>query len=241
MKQYKAAPIRTIILWIVGFLSMLLIGWATQIVGPFDKSRDLAHDCACLWSRLIIWLAGIKIELEGAENLDPGKPQVLMANHQGSFDIWAVSTALPVQFRWVVKKELFRIPALGGAMKAAGDISVDRQDPQAALKDLKSAMERIKAGRSIVIFPEGTRTLDGSVGEFKSGGFLLAYQTGAPILPVSIQGSFDIMPRNSLMIHPHPIKIKIHPPLPVENLSRADKKALPEKVRDIIVQDLKYS
>lgn len=239
MSEIKVARVKTILAWIIGFLGMLAIGWTTQLIGLFDPTQDRAHNCACLWSKLLIWLTGVEVILQGQEYLDHENSQVLVANHQGSFDIWAVSALLPIQFRWVVKKELFKIPALGGAMKAAGDISVDRFNPRQAMKDIKLGLERLKQGRSVVVFPEGTRTLDGNVGEFKPGAFLLATQARVPVVPVSIQGSFNIMPKNSIWLHPQPIRITIHPPIPTQNLSREEKRALPDKTRDVIIKQIK--
>ncbi len=239
MEQVKTAPIRTVLAWIIGTLGMLIIGWTTQLVGLFDPTQDKAHNCSCSWSKLIIWLTGVKVVVNGLEHLDRNNPQVLVANHQGSFDIWALSSQLPIQFRWVVKKELFKIPALGGAMRAAGDISLDRSNPRQAMKDIKLGLERLKQGRSLIVFPEGTRTRDGKVGEFKAGALLLAFQSRVPIVPVSIKGSFDIMPKNSIWLHPQTIWITIHPPVSVKSLSRQDKKAIPERLRQIIADDLK--
>ncbi len=218
---------------------MVLIGLLTILVGFFGHSQDRAHKCACLWSKLVIWLSGVQVIVQGLEHLDQANSQVLASNHQGSFDIWAFSAYLPVQFRWVVKKELFRIPALGGAMRAAGYIAIDRFHPRQAMRDIKQGRRRLEQGRSLLIFPEGTRSLDGKVGDFKAGAFLLALQSKVPVVPISIQGSYRIMPKDSIWLSPRTIRITVHPPIPTQGLNRQEQKSLPEKVRQIIIAGVK--
>lgn len=242
MENTKVAPLRTVLTWIIGALAMVVIALATMLVSHFnDPMRDKAHNCAGLWGKLILWLSGVNVIVQGEEYLDKNNPQVLIANHQGSFDIWGLAARLPVQFRWVVKKELFNIPTLGGAMRAAGDLSIDRFNPRQAIKDIKQGLVRLAQGRSILIFPEGTRTLDGDVGEFKPGAFLLALKSKTPIVPISIQGSYQIMRKNSIWLYPQTIWVKIHPPIETKDLSRQEQKELPEKVRQVVIKGVKSS
>ena len=238
LSEKKLAPLRTILTWPIGAVGMVLIALLTMAAGRFDPSRDLAHRCACLWGKLILWVSGVQVALDGVQHLDPDHPQVLVANHQGSFDIWALAAVLPVQFRWVVKKELFSIPTLGAAMRAAGYVAVDRFDPRQAVKDMRECRKRLKQGRSLLIFPEGTRSSDGKVGQFKPGAFLLATQAKLPIVPIGIRGSFQIMPKNSIWLSPRTIHISIHPPIPTRGLNREEQKGLAEKVRRIIAREV---
>ena len=231
--------VRSVLVWMYALPFMIVASFAAFIVTIFDKSGDSAHICAKLWCMGIIKLSGIKIDVSGIEHLDSKNPQVLVTNHQGTFDIFALVSTLPVQFRWVVKKELFKIPFFGLAMRKAGYISIDRENSRQALKDLRNASTKLKTGRSIAIFPEGTRTNNGELGVFKRGSLFLATFSGNPIVPISINGSFQILKKGGFIIYPNPVRIIIHPPIQVADLSGKEQKELAEKVRAIIAEDLK--
>ena len=111
------------------------------------------------------WISGIRVDIQGLENIDPKRAQLIVSNHQGSFDIWALMGCFPIPFRWVMKKELFRIPIMGQALKKAGYVGIDRHHPHQALQDMERVLALLREGKSIVVFPEGTRSRDGKVGE----------------------------------------------------------------------------
>jgi len=159
-----------------------------------------------------------------------------MSNHQSNFDIPVLLAYLPVQFRWLAKMELFRIPIFGFAMQRAGYISIDRSNRKAAILSLKRAAEIIRGGVSVLIFPEGTRSLDGEIQPFKSGGFILAVDSGVPIVPVIIHGTWPIMPKDRLRIRPGNVVLEIEKPVETSPYARRDKAALMEKVRQIITE-----
>ena len=141
----------------------------------------------------------------------------------------------PFQFRWVAKKELFRIPIFGAAMRRAGYIEIDRQHHDKALKSLNEAAQKIREGKSVMTFPEGTRSKDGIIKPFKQGMFHLAIQSGVPIIPVSIIGSGDIMRKRSLRIYPGKITLFIDRPIALSGFSIEDRHLLIEKVRNVII------
>jgi 1-acyl-sn-glycerol-3-phosphate acyltransferase len=228
--------IRSLLAWIVGFISMVSISLLCIVASLFDPSGDSAHRLTRIWGRTVLGVSGVKLDIQGLENINPYEAQVIISNHQGSFDIWAFMGYFPGQFRWVLKKELFRIPFMGLAMRKAGYIGVDRAHPQQAMKDMAQALNCLKQGKSVLIFPEGTRSRDGKVAEFKRGGFMLAYKAGVPILPVSISGSFDIMHKGSWLIYPRRIKMVIHPPVAVKDLDKKAKRELPDKMRQMIIK-----
>jgi len=230
--------LHTLLAWVFGTLSMIILGLLAILGGLINPSGDLGHLCGRLWGRLVVWLSGVKVEIQGLEHVDRYNPQILMANHQGSFDIWVLMGYLPIQFRWLVKKELFDIPILGRAMRRAGYVAVDRQDQRRARHDLREALKRLEGGRSLLIFPEGTRTRTGQVGEFKRGGFLLATLSGRPIVPICIQGSFQIMPKGRFWIAPRKVKVTILPPIPTSGLDRQAQRELPAKIRRLIISHL---
>ncbi|ORJ57704.1 1-acyl-sn-glycerol-3-phosphate acyltransferase [Geothermobacter hydrogeniphilus] len=180
---------------------------------------DAVHNWARLWGRIGLVLTGISLELESLEQIPRDRPVVFMANHQSNADILALLAGIPVQFRWLAKAELFRIPAFGGAMRRAGYIPVERGDRRKALEGMKTAAARIAAGSSVVIFPEGTRTEDGRLQEFKKGGFMVALQSGVPIVPVAIRGSYQVMPKYGRVVHGGRIRVTFFPPIETRDLS----------------------
>lgn len=224
----------TIKFWlIITLLSVGLGVWAI-LCGILDKSGNAAHKIARLWSRLLCEWNGVKVEIIGMEQVRKDQPQIFVANHQGFFDIFALSGYLPVQMRWVAKSSLFHIPIVGWAMKAAGYISVKRENRKQAYRAFLKTVEKIKSGCSIVIFPEGTRSEDGTVGPFKKGSHLLAARSGAPMVPVTIIGTGAILKKGSLLFQPGFIRIIISPPVTV-NESMAEKgDAILGRIRDTI-------
>ncbi len=177
---------------------------------------------ARFWGRLGIRLAALKVEVSGAEHIPDG-PIIVMSNHASNFDILAMLGYFPRPLSWIAKKELFKIPVFGWSMRRGGYIPLDRGDGRKALKSMDEAAQQIKAGSSVIIFPEGTRTRDGRMLPFKRGGFLLAVKAGVPVVPVSISGSFAINPGGSLGLNlGKTVQIHIHPPIIIpEGMKRA--------------------
>ena len=157
-----------------------------------------------------------------------------MCNHQSKFDIPVLLAYLPVQFKWLAKAELFRIPVFGYAMKRAGYISIDRSNLTSAILSFKRAARIISRGVSVIIFPEGTRSLDGEIGPFKKGGFILAVESGVPIVPVIIHGTWPIMPKNRLFINPGNVVLEIGTPIESSKYDRNTKDDLMNRTREVI-------
>ena len=158
--------------------------WSLLAIAPslVTRTGNPVHRVARTWSRSILAVSGIRVAVSGLERIDPARPYIFMSNHQSNFDIPVLLAHLPLQFRWLAKAELFKIPVFGRAMRGAGYISIDRADREAAFKSLGEAAETIRKGVAIMIFPEGTRSLDGTLKPFKKGGFVLAVDAGVPIL-----------------------------------------------------------
>jgi 1-acyl-sn-glycerol-3-phosphate acyltransferase len=195
-----------------------------------------------VWGNINLWAAGVKVHVSGMENIKPNESYIYAANHQSWFDIFAMLGKLPVQFRWLAKIELFRIPVLGRAMKASGYIAIDRGNRRRAFESLNVAAQRIQEGTSIVIFPEGTRSLDGVLQDFKKGGFVLAIQSQQPIVPVSIRGTFAILPkRGSWLLQPGRVAMTIGRPIPTRGLTMQDRDTLIHQVREAIRSHLGVS
>ncbi len=166
-----------------------------------------------VWAGFFLRLCGIKVEIKGLQNLEFSGPKVYVANHQSNFDIPCLMASIKKPFSFIVKKELFKVPIMGWYMGKRGDIAVDRKDPRAAMRTLITASKRVSRGDIFMVFPEGTRSRDGKVGEFKKGSLFLALQNKAKIVPIGITGSFDIQKKGSYMIRPSTVRINIGAPI----------------------------
>jgi 1-acyl-sn-glycerol-3-phosphate acyltransferase len=206
------------------------------LVSLFDKDGRKVHFYAAVpWAKLILWSCGIKVTAEGNENIDPSVSRIYMTNHQSYFDIFALLANIPVHFKFILKKELMRIPLFGSAMRKAGYIGVERDDPKEAILSMRNAGEKLKSGASLVVFPEGTRSVDGRLLPFKRGAFNLAIKSGCDIVPLAICNSYLIVPKGSLIINRGGFKIAIGKPIPTDRYTKKDIFRLMDKVRDAIL------
>ena len=227
--------IRTLFVWLIGLPVTIFLFILVIISLIFDRSGKAIHSIGRLWGRILLFLSGVTVEVKGLENILAGKPQIFASNHQGAFDILALQAFIPIQFRWVAKRSLFKIPIIGWSMSLAGYVSMDRERAGSAYRSIETAAEKVRNGICVLIFPEGTRSATGELLPFKRGGFLLAIKSGAPVVPLSIRGSTGIMRKGSLLIRPGLIKIAIGRPI---QTAGADEKALMAGVRQAIEDGL---
>ena len=223
-----------IIGWIVlttAFFAILAI-----VVSFFTRTGNPVHIVARVWSQSILMGSRVHVGVRGLANIKPDKSYVYMANHQSNFDIPVLLGYLPVQFRWLAKAELFKIPVFGRAMLGAGYVKIDRFNRKSAFESIEKAAQRMKDGVSVMIFPEGTRSKDGSVQPFKKGGFVMAIQSGVPIIPVILRGTWPIMAKSSLRINPGDVEMEIGEPIDTSGYSMETKEELMDRVRDVIFQ-----
>ncbi|MGV3623074.1 MAG: lysophospholipid acyltransferase family protein [Archangium sp.] len=186
------------------------------------------------WSPVLLWAGGAKLVVTGSENLVPGQPYIFASNHQSTLDIPALFVALPDNFRFVAKKVLQYVPITGWYMTMAKFVFIDRSNHRKALKSLEEAGERIRGGISIVMFAEGTRSEDRRILPFKKGPFALALHAKVPVVPVAIEGSALVMPKNSWNIKPGVVKVSIGKPIDVNQFGE-DRMALIRTVRDAVI------
>jgi len=200
-------------------------GWPVDALGP-------------IWAKVIVWLCGIRVELVGLENLKPGQTYVLISNHLSNFDIWCTLALLPVKIRFVAKKELLRYPFFGQALAVSNHIVIDRQNPDHAIETINAAAKDSLEGFCVLFYAEGTRSADGKVHAFKTGGVTLALRTKLPIIPVSVSGTRKFLPKGCAVIRPSGrVRIVLGTPIETAALSLDVRNELNEKVRDRVVQN----
>lgn len=209
--------LRTLFVWAVGLPVTAVLFAVVLAASLADRTGRAVHRVSALWFKVILALSGVRVDVLGAENIPTGGPVIFLANHLGAFDIPALQAYLPVQFRWVAKKSLFKIPVVGWTMSLAGYIPIDRESATKTYRSMLDAAKRIRSGTSVVIFPEGTRNdTDRRLLPFKKGAFTLAVKSGVPVVPVAIAGTRDIMKRGSLLISPAAVSITFGPALATE-------------------------
>ena len=228
--------------------SLLIVSAAvyTAILGPpalvscfLDRSWRLLSFFQGLWIEWLLKTNGIHLRLDGTENLKKDQSYILVSNHASILDIPALISAFPFPVRFLAKKSLLWFPIFGWVMYFSRHILIDRQSAQSALRSLKTAPSLLKKGISIIVFPEGTRSPDGEVKGFKRGAFLLAQHSKFPVIPVSIAGTYEMLPRHSWYFWPGTMHIHMGEPISTRNLSRQESRALMRKVRETIIENLK--
>jgi 1-acyl-sn-glycerol-3-phosphate acyltransferase len=219
-------------------LMTIILGFCASASAFFSKTGDTPHKVAQAWARQVLWIGGIRVNIRGLENITPGRSYIYMANHQSNYDIPVLLGRLPVQFRWLAKAELFKIPIFGYSMRGCGYISIDRSNRKRAFASLAEAAETIRTGTSVMIFPEGTRSEDGKIKSFKKGGFVLSVDAGVPIVPILLMGTHEIMPKGSMLVRRRPVTMTVCPPIETADYTRKTKDQLIEKVRETMITTL---
>jgi len=220
----------------VGFTTALVTVLA--VVAALFASEKTVNYFAVAWARINSFFTPISVRVIGKEKTDKKQSYVIVANHQSQYDIFVVYGWMPVSFRWVMKAELRKVPFLGYYCYKAGHVYIDRSDGKAARKSINEAKDRIKDGTSILFFPEGHRSDDGKLIDFKKGAFKLAIDMGLPVLPVSIIGTMDILPARTLALFPGKAKMVIHDPIQVDGYNDDNISELIEKSRRAIQQGM---
>jgi 1-acyl-sn-glycerol-3-phosphate acyltransferase len=198
------------------------MGSISVVSSVVDSTGRMQHGCARIWSRMILWTSGVRITVRGQDNIKPGVSCVFCVNHQSHMDIPIVLVALPVQFRFLAKKQLFAIPFLGWHLRRSGQISIDRENPRAALKSMRAASAQIQKGTPVVIFPEGGTSVDGVMHPFKGGGFVLATHSTIDVVPVTIRGSRHVLLPKTLHVKSGKVDVIIGTPISSRDLSAND-------------------
>ncbi len=220
-----AISVYTVVLGALSLASMLV-----------DRRGHVAHACARGWSWLILVTTGVRVHVRGGDRVAAGRSYVFVSNHQSIYDFPILITSIPFQLRILAKASLGRFPVLGWHLRWTGHLLVDRA--RAGRATLNRVASMIHRGHSLIVFPEGTRSLDGRVGRFKRGLFLLAIDAGVPVVPVALSGTRHVMRKGRLTTCPGDVGIVLHEPLRTEGLTRADATRLAERAHDIIADSV---
>jgi len=226
-------------------LCMLAVAVVTAVLLPFAAVAILVTWDASsatwfarrLWAPVMLWLAGARVEVEGAQHADPRRPTLYASNHQSSIDIPVLFVALPVNLRFIAKEQLRWVPLVGWYLQLAGHILVDRSNRARAIASLdKAAVDIARRKISLIVFPEGTRSPDGHILPFKHGSFGLALKARIPVVPVTLEGSSTVMPRRGWRICPGRIRVRLGAPVEVDGFDVNDRAGLARAVRQVVVE-----
>jgi 1-acyl-sn-glycerol-3-phosphate acyltransferase len=228
---------RTVFFLIPAISVYTIVLGTLSILSTFvDTKGHAAHWCARMWSWLILATTGVDVAVEGLGHVTQGETYVFISNHQSIYDIPVIFASLPFQLRIIAKESLGRFPFLGWHLVRAGHLLVDRSNPDRS--GILNRWRRLVADRlSLIIFPEGTRSPDGTVGRFKGGSFLLALEAGLTIVPLSVSGTIHVMKKNRLMTCPGQVTLVVHEPVPIarmEHPTTADARQLAERIEQIV-------
>ena len=218
---------------VVTVVTALIVMLGSIVVGP-----RLGYYPAHVWARVMAWLSLVRVTVKGRENVRPGRACIFVANHQGAYDIFAIYGWLNHHFVWMMKQSLRKIPLVGYACYRAGHIYVNRRTPADIKRTMETAERRLGEGYSVVVFPEGTRTKTGRLGAFKRGAFHLAEEFSLPVVPVTISGSYHVMPPQARLPRPGHITLTIHRPIEPPEDGRYDVAELMSRSREAIASAL---
>ena len=226
--------------YVIGFPLIVVVTLFTALLTiicfPWRNGK-LPRAVQVFWSRSVLWLLLVPIKVSGRENVDPKQSYVFVANHQSFLDVFAVYGWLPNNFKWLMKKELRKIPFVGTACAVAGHIFVDRSNPRAAMESLTYIKAQLHDGISTVIFPEGTRTKTGEMGRFKAGAFKIAMDMGLPVVPITLNGFYKSMPSGQFFanLDSH---VSLHIGKPIDISQFTDINEAMSAVREKVVEGL---
>jgi 1-acyl-sn-glycerol-3-phosphate acyltransferase len=218
----------------------IVLGAISLFCSLFDRSGKIQHEFARLWSRMILWTIGAKVQIEGLDRIDTSRAQIYVVNHLSALDIPVLYAHLPFQFRILAKKELFRYPFMGWHLRRSGQIPVVLENARASMRSLNLAVAAIKNNMALVIFPEGRRSADGHLQPFLGGAFYAAIKAQADVVPMALVGTFEMLKMNTWHIKPGPLHLLVGDPIHTADMSLRDLEKLTDRARGTI-GDLYYS
>jgi 1-acyl-sn-glycerol-3-phosphate acyltransferase len=235
--RYLWAPIANL-LW---YVEIIVMGTISLLLWPFDRTGALQHGCARWWCRMVAVTIGARLRVHGSEHVEPGRSYVYVANHSSLIDTPALFACLPYPFKIMAKRGLFHIPFLGWHLWTSGNFPIDRGDARKTASSLRSVVAGLRAGKSLAVFPEGTRTPDGQLQEFKHGAFKIAVRAGVPVVPVAIRGTFALLPKTTLAPWPGRVDVFIGAPIATSSLDEGGIAGLAARTKQAIQSQLDWA
>ena len=209
-----------------------------QLLGIPDGPGSIYERAPRLWARAMLWVSGTRVVVHGAERMHTGEPRIFVANHVSWFDVLVLVATLP-RYSFVAKAELFRVPIFGRAARAVGTIPIERENRKAAFASYEEASIRIRGGRNVVVYPEGTRGSGYALRAFKKGPFVLAVAAGVPLVPTLLHGTIEVLPRGSFWLRAGQVDVHLLEPVSAAGLAYDDRDALASRVHDALAAELR--
>ncbi len=220
-------PIITLVTSVMGTVSLA--------ASVFDPTGVLPHKVARCWARLLLLASGVRVRVEGLDRISPQGSFVIASNHLSLMDTPLVMAYIPLQFRFLAKKGLFKVPFIGHHLRRAGHIPIPREDPRGSLRALSETARLIRErGISALVFPEGGRS-SGTLTDFKEGAAYIAIKAGVPLVPIAISGTREVLPMGSLHVRPGRVRLRIGDPIPTTGMSLKDRECLTGELRERIL------
>lgn len=223
-----------VVRFILAVLNSMFFATLELMVIAVRGNDRVFHALARAWAHSTLWMCGVKVRVRGLELVDMNRNYVYVSNHASMFDIPAILAFVPDQIRILYKKELNWIPIFGWGLKYGSYIAIDRRRGSDAMKSLETAAEKIRTGASALLYAEGTRTLDGKLQPFKRGAFNLAVKAGVPVVPLTVNGSYTLLPKSSFVVHPGNVELVLDGPIEITGTGKEEELRLMERVKEKI-------
>ena len=230
---YKAICVVWLGLWAT--IATIFLGTPVMVAGMLSRTGNLAFSISKIWAYTMIAASFVRTEIKNKNKILKGTPYIIISNHQSHYDIITLVTTLGIQFRWIIKKEILKLPIFGYGLYASRNIFIDRSNTTSAIESINRGFERLPKGVSVMVFAEGTRSPDGQIHEFKKGGFVTAVRRKIPILPVTVNGSRRVLPKGSLALKPGKIQVVIGDPMDTSSYTTDTVQELIGKMRQAII------
>ena len=230
---YKAICVVWLGFWAT--VATVILGIPVMVAGMLSRTGNLAFSISKIWAYTMIAASFVRTEIKNKNKILKGTPYIIISNHQSHYDIITLVTTLGIQFRWIIKKEILKLPIFGYALYASRNIFIDRSNTTSAIESINKGFDRLPKGVSVMVFAEGTRSPDGQIHEFKKGGFVTAVRRKIPILPVTVNGSRRVMRKGSFTLKPGKIQIVIGDPIDTSGYTTDTVQELIDKTRQTII------
>jgi len=230
---FKTIRVTWLGLW--ASIATIILGIPVMLAGLLSRTGNLAFSISKIWAYTMLAVSFVRTEIKNKEKIQQGTSYIIISNHQSLYDIIALVTALGIQYRWFIKKEILKIPIFGYALYASRNIFIDRVNTASAIESINKGIDRLPKGVSVMVFAEGTRSPDGQIHEFKKGGFVTAVRRKIPILPVTVNGSRRVLSKGSLVVKPGKIQVVIGDPIDTSGYTADTVQELIDKTRQAVM------